>query len=104
MKLNTTQITAIRNQIGAEPVEEANPANEQLREVFGDHTFYADKSGLFVMEPAEEAQSAEQVSSVQIVQIGTWANEQQDALKPIEPRAFDRVIEIGADAGTDTTA
>src|SRR3546814_899521 len=56
MRLSNAQIADVKEQTGAEPIPEEHPNLGELREAFGDHTFYLDQTGLHVLEsaPAEE--------------------------------------------------
>lgn len=108
MKLNTQQIASVKQEIGAEPVEEANPAMEPLRNAFGDHTFYVGSEGLFVLEPVDAggeqdapSETAGQGASdlgepAQLVLIASWANEEKNALQPVPAQATDKVIDLAA--------
>jgi len=83
----------VKEQVVADPVEVGSDAETQLSEAFGDHTFYADATGLFVLEPADES-PAENAESGHVIQIAAWANEQKDTLKSIDPKASGVVISL----------
>lgn len=83
MKLTAVQIDTVRDQTGADPIPEDNPAQNQLSEVFGDHTFYLDMVGLHVFEPASQENSPGEPAV--IVQIAAWTDENREALAPQEP-------------------
>ena len=104
MKLNTQQVSAIKEQIGAEPVDQTSDAETQLREVFGEHTFYADATGLFVLEPATPETAPEAAESAQVIQIATWSNEEKDTLKSIEPKSSGVVVSLVPSGGVSTSA
>lgn len=95
MRLTTQQIADIERQTGAEPIAEQNPAIDQLKDYFGDHTFYADAEGLKVFEPVEENSETEgQLATV--VQIASWADDDKTALVPQRPTVCDVVVELDA--------
>tara|TARA_R110000868_G_scaffold273621_6_gene532784 strand:+ start:88 stop:402 length:315 start_codon:yes stop_codon:yes gene_type:complete len=104
MKLNTQQVFAIKEQLGADPVEQKSDAETQLREAFGEHTFYADVNGLFVLEPASSEDSPESAESAHVIQIAAWANEEKDTLKSIEPKSNGVVVSLIPGRGASTTA
>lgn len=104
MKLSTHQIEAVKQEIGADPIEDANPAMTPLRETFGDHTFYVGSEGLFVLEPVDtpaEEQAAPPpegapAEPAQLVLIAGWANEEKNALQPVPAQATTTVIDLAA--------
>ncbi|WNK00601.1 hypothetical protein L2D14_04055 [Thalassospiraceae bacterium LMO-JJ14] len=107
MKLTTDQVGAIERQTGAIPIPDDNPASEALTEVFGEHTFYADQSGLHVLEPVD----AEELDGThaEVIQIAEWTTDAKDELQPIEPQRSGAVLgldeageaAIGADSPED---
>ncbi|WP_338310922.1 hypothetical protein [Bradyrhizobium sp. TM239] len=66
MKLNEAQITKTLSQFRAQVLAEDHPAVAQFRELFGQHTFFLDASGLYVLEllevPGMEAAEGEVIS------------------------------------------
>ena len=46
MKLNSTQVKQTLSQFDAEVLSDSHPAVPQLNDLFGDHTFFLDGSGL----------------------------------------------------------
>src|SRR6266403_285705 len=66
MKLNSTQVEQTLSQFHAEVLPDNHPAVRKLNDLFGDHTFFLDGSGLNVLEPTEmpekEVQAGEIVS------------------------------------------
>ncbi len=104
MKLNTQQVSAIKEQIGAEPVEPTSDAETQLREAFGEHTFYADVNGLFVFEPASQETPPESAESALVIQVAAWANEEKDTLRSIEPKSSGIVVSLVPGRGPATSA
>lgn len=83
MKLNSNQVEQTLNQMNAHVLPDDHPAVTQLTNVFGDHTFFLDESGLKVLEPAEmpetEAQSGE------VVSLADWTDSTLTSLKPHAP-------------------
>lgn len=97
MKLTNQQVVAVREQTGADPIDDENPAMDTLREAFGDHTFYADINGLFVVEPIDEEPS-EGGETAELVQICAWTDEQRTALQPVEPQGSGVRVELPAES------
>jgi hypothetical protein len=103
MKLSTQQVAAVRQELGADPVDEANPAMETLRNAFGDHTFYLASDGLFVLEPADKADTgsaqepAEQMSEpAHLVLVAAWTDENKNALQPAPAQVSATVVDLAA--------
>lgn len=98
MKLNSKQIDAVKQDIGADPLEQDNPAIEALRGAFGDHTFYVGVEGLFVLEPVND--SSHPGDPAQLVLVAAWTDEQKNALQPIPPKASEKVVDLATGGGT----
>ena len=68
MRLNSAQVTQALTQMEAQVLPDDHPAVTELTDVFGDHTFLLDDSGLKVLEPSEvpetDVQSSEVVAAV----------------------------------------
>ena len=71
-------------------VAESNPAMPQLREVFGDHTFFVDSDGLHILEPAEKPKDGAMVGK--LVAVAGWGDAAQTKLAPHEPEPTDVVV------------
>ena len=108
MKLSTQQIAAIKQQTDADPVAEDHPAAGQLREAFGDHTFYVDRNGLHVFEPLEAPENGGGKPAA-LVQLAAWTDEDMTSLAPQEPQVGPVVVDLenengaGNGAGDDET-
>ena len=63
MKLTAAQIEQVRNQIEAERVLEEGPLFAEIVDEFGDHTFYLDFDGLYVLELGEDPNTVCQVGN-----------------------------------------
>ncbi|MDX1710451.1 MAG: hypothetical protein R3316_04870 [Rhodovibrionaceae bacterium] len=96
MKFDDTQISTMQDQTGLQPIPDDNPAMEQLKQAFGEHTFYLDEQGLYVWEWIEGPEADGQ--PVTAVQIATWADEDKTALQPTEPQVVDAVVKLDPDA------
>ena len=83
MRLNETQLKQTLSQMQAEVLPDNHPAKAQLTDLFGDHTFFLDQSGLKVLEPAET--SASDVQSSQVVSLADWSDATLTSLKPHAP-------------------
>jgi hypothetical protein len=90
MKLNTAQVKQTLRQMDAEVVPEDHPAVSQLTDVFGDHTFFLDDSGLKVLEPAEMSQT--EVESSEVLSLADWTDATLTSLKPHAPEQTGTII------------
>jgi hypothetical protein len=97
MKLSTQQIQQAAPQIEAQPIPESHPAVEQLKGVFGDHTFFVGQSGLHIVETGEPASAG---GLANVVNLASWADEACTALAPHKPEVTDVVIQIGPENGS----
>ncbi|MBK1698098.1 hypothetical protein [Rhodovibrio salinarum] len=91
MKLSDNQVKAVEEQTGLQPIPEDNPAMDQLKENFGDHTFYVDDRGLYILETPQEDTAQSQATAVQVAQ---WTDENRNALQAHEPQATDAVFSL----------
>ena len=80
MKLTAAQIEQVGNQIEAERVLEEGPLFAEIVDEFGDHTFYLDFDGLYVLELVEDPNTVCQVANV--VKMATWTDEEKTELRP----------------------
>jgi hypothetical protein len=54
MKLSSEKLGPVLEQIDAAVIPDDHPSLPRLREVFGDHTFFVNDSGLTIIEPLEQ--------------------------------------------------
>jgi hypothetical protein len=90
MRLNETQLKQTLNQMDAEVLPDTHPATAQLTDLFGDHTFFLDQSGLKVLEPAET--SASDVQTSQVISLADWSDATLTSLKPHSPEPTGTVV------------
>ncbi|KJC62066.1 hypothetical protein UP10_01375 [Bradyrhizobium sp. LTSPM299] len=83
MKLNSEQVKRTMMQMEAEVLPEDHPAVARLNSVFGDHTFFVDRSGLKVLEPAETRDIEGEAGEV--VSLAAWSDATLTSLQPHEP-------------------
>src|SRR6266478_3452659 len=90
MKLNSTQVNQTLSQFDAQVLPDSHPAVPQLNNLFGDHTFFLDGSGLNVLEPAETPKMEGQTG--EIVSLASWSDATLTSLRPHEPEPTGVVI------------
>jgi len=83
MKLTDAMVTRTLGQFEARPLPEDHPVMPELVQLFGDHTFFLDSSGLHVVEPYTEDESGTQ--TCQIVKIASWEDPNYTKLAPHRP-------------------
>jgi hypothetical protein len=93
MKLSSEQVTTTLSQFNAQVLPDDHPGVVQLRELFGDHTFFLDNTGLNVLEPAETAERDEQTG--QIVSLADWSDDTLTSLRPHEPSPTGVLVALG---------
>lgn len=85
MKLSDLQIAATRESLGATPVPDDHPVMEQLREAFGEHTFFLDQGGLSVFVSPSEVPPEAELTEPRLVMIAAWTDESRSQLGAVEP-------------------
>lgn len=92
MKLNATQVEHALTQFDARVVPVGHPVDAELIELFGDHTFFLDNSGVSILQPPEAPD--EGVESGEIVSLAEWTDATFTKLRPHEPQPTGVVIEL----------
>jgi hypothetical protein len=94
MRLNSAQVERTLTQFEAQALPDDHPAVPQLNELFGDHTFFIDDTGLNVVEPvdAPEAES----STAKIVNLAYWSDENLTRLTPHAPEPTGVIVSLGS--------
>jgi hypothetical protein len=90
MKLNSTQVKQTLSQFDAQVLPDDHPAVGQLNNLFGDHTFFLDGSGLKVLEPTGAPEMEPRAGEV--VSLADWSDSSLTSLKPHEPELTGVVV------------
>jgi hypothetical protein len=90
MKLNSAQVEQALTQFQAVVLPNDDPAVQELRALFGEHTFFLDRNGLSVVEPNEGAQPGAPAGTV--VNLANWTDESMDGLVPHDPQPTEVVV------------
>lgn len=83
MKLNSSQTEQALSQFEAEVLPDDHPALTQLSDIYGDHTFFLDGSGLNVLESAEAVDT--EAYTGEIVNLASWSDATLTSLRPHDP-------------------
>lgn len=90
MKLNSAQLERTLGQFEARAIPDDHPVIPQLNDLFGEHTFFLDRNGLNIVEPAEATAAAAQ--SGKVVNLANWSDDDSTGLELHEPETTDIVI------------
>jgi hypothetical protein len=93
MQLTSAQVERTLSQFDAEAIPPNHPALPQLTQLFGQHTFFLDRKGLNILEPAEE-ESAPEAGACKVVNLASWNDANPPALEPHEPMPTDTVVQL----------
>jgi len=88
MKLTSAQVERTLGQFEARAIPDDHPVIPQLNDLFGEHTFFLDRKGLNIVEPAEAAAPA----AAKVVNLASWSDDDPSGLELHEPEATDIVI------------
>jgi hypothetical protein len=95
MQLTSAQVERTLSQFEAEAIPENHPVIPQLTRLFGEHTFFLDRQGLNILEPAESAPASD-VRACKVVYLARWNDADPPSLEPHEPKATDTIIHFEA--------
>ena len=90
MKLNSAQLERTLGQFEARAIPDDHPVIPQLNDLFGEHTFFLNRNGLNIVEPAEATAGAAQ--SAKVVNLANWSDDDLTGLELHEPETTDIVI------------
>jgi hypothetical protein len=93
MQLTSAQVKRTLSQYEAEAIPINHPALPQLTQLFGDHTFFLDRTGLNILEPAEADPGAD-VRACKVVNLANWNDANPPSLEPHEPTTTDLVVQF----------
>lgn len=89
MKLNDAQRRKVEEQFGVEAIPEEHPVSPDLKDAFGDHTFFLDADGLNIVETASP-----ETTSGNVVKVASWSGEERKALLPHEPEVLPVTVDL----------
>ncbi len=96
MRLNDMQVKQTLSQIDAQVLPDSHPVAAQLSDMFGDHTFFLDQSGLKVLEPADSATAVTtEVAAGEVISLADWSDPTLTSLMPHAPEMTGTVIQFG---------
>ena len=99
MKLNAVQLRKVEEQFGVEAIPEEDPVTLDLKEAFGDHTFFLDVDGLNIIEPNVIPES----SIGNVVKVASWSSDEQTELLRHEPELLPITVDLESGEPGPTT-
>jgi hypothetical protein len=94
MKLDSAQVERTLSQFQGEAIPDNHPSVPQLNNVFGEHTFFLDRNGLSIVEPASAAGVGSQWAKV--VKLANWSEANPNRLEPHQPEPTDIIVTLGS--------
>jgi hypothetical protein len=100
MRLSAAQVEMAASQLQAEALPENHPLIPKLNELFGDHTYFLDSSGLSVVEQAaDESATPSAGRTAVVVNLANWTDSNPPKLEAHEPELTDSVVTLSTDGG-----
>ena len=94
MRLTSTLVEQTLSQFSAQVLPADHPAIPVLSQIFGEHTFFLDDSGLNILEPTAEADQDE--IAARVVKVASW-QDNKTGLKAHEPEPTEVVVALHTD-------
>jgi hypothetical protein len=95
MKLTSAQVERTLRQFEAQVIPDDHPVVPQLISLFGEHTFFLDRHGLNIVEPAGTAPAESEAQRAKVLNIANWSEGSETKLAPHEPEPTDVVVTLG---------
>ena len=86
MKFDTNQVAIVGNQTSVPPDPKNDASVEQLREPFGDHSFFLKSNGLCNFEEVEQPKAEEGAVPALLIQITEWVGRKKTFISPVKPQ------------------
>ena len=99
MKLNAVQLRKVEEEFGVESIPEEEPVSSDLKEAFGDHTFFLDADGLNIVELKVFPES----SIGNVVKVASWLSDEQTKLLRHEPEVLPITVDLESGEPGPTT-
>jgi len=100
MKLTAVQLARVEDQLGIAAVPEEHPVTSDLKDAFGDHTFFLDAGGLNIVEPNPLPGS----ENGSVVKVADWATEDRKELVGRHPEVLPITVDLDDTGGSDPAA
>ena len=94
MKMEAALQRKVEDELGVEAIPDEHPVMPQLKEVFGDHTFFLGSEGLNIVE----TDPSQDNSDGKVVKLASWSEDRTE-LKGHEPQILPVTIDLESDEG-----
>lgn len=95
MRMTSDQIERTLHQLDAEAIPAEHPLVPKLEQIFGEHTYFLDETGLNIVEPLE-AQDGDGLLGV-VVNLAEWTDETRAGLRPHDPEPTELMVDLEPD-------
>jgi hypothetical protein len=93
MKLDSSQIERALSQFDAEVIPEEHPVIEDLKDEFGNHTYFLDQTGLNIVEPADADENS---GKGVVMNIADWTDGGSPRLRAHAPEVTGLLVTLDA--------
>ena len=98
MRLSPARVAQTLSQFEAYVIPDDHPSLPQIRERWGDHTYFLAGNGLNIVEPIEGGGAdGGGLQEAAVINLATWTDEAATSLVPHEPEPTDVVIAFDAE-------
>lgn len=92
MKLNQAQTNLVGEKLGLNVVDPESPAQPQFEEAFGDHSFFVNQQGVFIVTDEEEDTNDDEG---RLFAVAAWSEEDENKLLVLsEPANVNVTIDL----------
>jgi hypothetical protein len=102
MKLSPAQVEKTVSQLQIEAIPDSHPLVPQLNRLFGEHTYFIDKNGLNIVEPASgdiDVAEADANGMGVVVNVAHWTSANPPKLEAHEPQPTESLVALKTDGG-----
>jgi hypothetical protein len=100
MRLSPSRVEQTLRQFDAHVIPDNHPAMEQIKGIWGDHTYFLAVNGLNIVEPLEHDRD-DDVCAGTVVNLANWTDETATSLAPHEPESTEVVVEFDDATGEE---
>jgi len=91
MRLSPARVEQALNQFEAHVIPDSHPSMPEIKNLWGDHTYFLAVNGLNIVEPFDGDTGVE---AGKVVNLADWSDPNATTLSPHEPEATEIVVEF----------